>query len=99
MIFSKKEPQTFSLRKSKAIFSEGVVRYRKTRKRLSDEEIRTFEKVLDSLENALHQKDQEKASLYAHEVKEFLKDHARKTGFDHVKEFVIALVLAIIVAA
>ncbi len=89
----------YSLRKCRNIFKDAVIRYKKLSKRLPNELMTNFERSLDGLDLALTNKDVEQARLYSFEVQQFLQDHGKKTLFEHIREFVIAIILALIIAA
>ncbi len=91
--------KAYSLRKCRHIFKDGVIRYKKLSRRLSDELLANLERSLDGLDLALANKDAEQAQAYAAEVQQFLEDHGKKTAFEHLREFTVAIILALIIAA
>ena len=89
----------FSLRKCRHILREGILRYKRLQKRLSPPLNQALEKELENLEVAIKAKDQTAATKEAKELLSFLKTVGKKSSFDHIKEFLIAIVFAVLVAA
>lgn len=89
----------YSLRKCQNLLKEALTRHKSLSHRLSDEQMARFEKMLLSLDKALAAKELESARLFAFQVEEFLQQYGRKTFLDHVKEFLVAVVFALIIAA
>lgn len=91
--------KTYSTRKCKRILKEGILRYKKLQQKLSKEKLSDLEKKLELLEQAIASKDAEKSTEIAKKLEEFLKSSGKKGKGEQVKEFVFAIVLAIVVAA
>lgn len=89
----------YSLRKCHNLYKDAVLRHKKLLYRLSNELMSTFEHSLEELDSALQAKDIEKARVQAHQLEQFLKDHGKKTFFEHAKELVVAILLALLIAA
>lgn len=68
-------------------------------RRLSPEMLASYEALLVKLDGAIEAKDIDNARLYTYEAQQFLTEHGRKTLFDHIKEFLFAIVFALVIAA
>jgi signal peptidase I len=90
--------KSYSLRKSRSIFKEGVGRFRKLQRRLSGSQMQELEDLLDALDKAIAEKDRATADSQAHLVKDFLRQFGKKSLIDHILEFSVALTLAVAVA-
>lgn len=88
----------YSLRKSRKILHEGFNALQRKQKRLSFSEKEHLKSELQQLESYIFQKDKFAASDQAKKVEEFLKKHLPKGFFDHVRDVVLALAFALVVA-
>lgn len=88
-----------SFRKCKKCLQEAIGRHKSLSKKLQPERLSTFETLIENLDTAIQAKDVTKAELYALEITSFLAEYGKKSLWDHCKEFVIAVVIALIVAA
>ncbi len=89
----------YSLSKCKKIYKEAVLRRNKLEKKLSDDLIGRFDHILDSLEQANRAKDIDACRLHAAQVEDFLQEHGKKTLFESIREFTIAILVALLIAA
>jgi len=89
----------YSLKKCRQVFKEAVMRHKKLMHRLSSDLLASFEHSLEELNKAIVAKDSDSARMHAFEVEQFLQAHGKKNLFDHSKEFVVAIILALIIAA
>lgn len=89
----------YSLRKCRKLLTEALLRHKKLAKRLSGELLAKFDRSLDALALAIQNKDIQNANLHAYDVEQFLHEHGRKTIFEHVREFCVAVTVALIIAA
>src|SRR5256885_1754180 len=88
----------YRLSKSRRILKHGYDIYKRKGGTLSEHERLSFEHDLEKLDQALLRKDRVEADRAAHGVENFLKVRFPKTPFDHAKEFIFAVVFAIVVA-
>ncbi|MCE5294478.1 MAG: signal peptidase I [Chlamydiales bacterium] len=91
--------KTYSLRKCRNVFKDAVIRHKALSKHLSSDLMSQFERQLDALDLAIQNKDTETANLKVFEVQQFLIEHGKKTTFEHIREFTVAIILALIIAA
>lgn len=91
--------KTYSLRKCRNVFKDAVIRHKALSKHLSSDLMNQFEHQLDALDLAIQNKDTETANLKVFEVQQFLIEHGKKTTFEHIREFTVAIILALIIAA
>lgn len=91
--------KTYSLRKCRNVFKDAVIRHKALSKHLSSDLMNQFERQLDALDLAIQNKDTETANLKVFEVQQFLIEHGKKTTFEHIREFTVAIILALIIAA
>ncbi|MCE5293174.1 MAG: S26 family signal peptidase, partial [Chlamydiales bacterium] len=92
-------PSTLSFRKCRQTFKDAVIRHKSLAKRLSSDLMTRFEEKLDALDLAIGQKNLELAQEKAQEVQDFLHEYGRKSYFEHIREFTVAIILALIIAA
>lgn len=91
--------KTYSLKKCHNVFKDAVLRHKALSRRLSSHLIHQYEQTLDALDLAIQNKDIDNARLKTLEVQEFLLEHGKKTAFEHIREFTVAVILALIIAA
>lgn len=97
MIFSK-QPQFYSLSKSRHIMHSSYAWYKKKGSKLNTELRTSFENDLQQLDQALLANDRQAANSVAHKLEEFCNAHFKKSIFDYTWELVVALVLALAIA-
>ena len=88
-----------SFRKCRHILREAILRYKKLQKNLSQTHLKELETTIEALDAAINQKDQNLASAKAEELLTFLKTTGKKSSLEHIKEFLFAICLAVVVAA
>lgn len=88
----------YSLRKSRRIMQSGYAWYKKKGKKLTLEQLSSFENDLAQLDQALLENNRENADFFARKVELFCETHFKKSIFDYIVELVIALVLALAIA-
>lgn len=91
--------KNLSLRKCRHVYKDAILRHKQLSKRLSSDLLGTFENSLDSLGSAIQNNDIENARLHAFEVQEFLLEHGKKSLFEQIREFSLAIIFALIIAA
>lgn len=87
-----------SLRKCRNCLQEAIGRHKKIIKRLPPDQVSTFEDLIEKLDSAIKAKDQPQAESYTLEITSFLHEYGKKSIWDHCKEFVVAVVIALAVA-
>ena len=90
--------KTYSIRKSRRILKQGAAIYHKKAHALTEVERHEFGDSLAALDKAILTKDRVKANEHAQKVHAIIKKHFPKTPLDHLKELVIALAFAIVIA-
>lgn len=88
----------FSLRKCRHVLRHCFHLFKRKRKKLSKEVREHIQATLETLQNAILEKNREKADLLAREVSALADVHLKKNFFDHVRELVIAVAFALTVA-
>lgn len=88
----------FILRKQKKIYRSVFKCYRAKRKHLSANHNRDILNLLLALKNAITARDVDSAKFNAYQLSAFSKNHFSKSLFDHIKEFIVAIGFALIVA-
>ncbi len=88
----------YSLRKSKQILKASYDGYKKKWKSFSQEELKSFEEDLQSLDLAILQQNREEADRLARKVEIFSKSHFKKSFGGFVFEIIVALILALCIA-
>lgn len=88
----------YSLKKSKHIFFQTLKLYNRKKKSLLDSSKESVRQNLESLQNSLIEKDKNKANASAKSCEKQLKTVLKKTQFDHIKDFIGALVFALVIA-
>ncbi len=89
---------TYSLKKSKHILRHAVHLFNRKKKTLSQDARHHLSSTLQVLQQALIDKDREKADLLAKEVLSLSGLHLKKTSFDHVRELIVAILFALSIA-
>jgi len=88
----------YSLRKSRHILRQIYHLFQKKKNSLSTETQALLKEALLDLQGAVMEKDKEKASEKAKHVQTLAGQHLKKSGFDHVREIVVGLGFALVVA-
>jgi len=88
----------YSLRKSRRVLRSNFKLFERKRHRLTETEQKQFETDLRALDQALLNKEKEKASQLAQQIEAFVKERLPKSLFDHGRELLYALAFAIVVA-
>jgi len=88
----------YSLRESKKIFLSVYHLYSKQKKRLTDQQNQKIYAKLKALEEALLEKNREKASEYADEIKLLPSAELKKTSFEKIRDILLALAFALGIA-
>ncbi len=91
--------KTLSIRKYKKLLSEAMSRFYAQRKRLSPEEVKLYSDQICKLDGAIQSNDLTGMQNEALKVSEFLSTKGKKSIFSHIKELVVALLFALVVAA
>lgn len=89
----------YSLRKCRKILDDAVIRYKTLSKRLSSELLAQLGTLIDNLDSSIQKKNVESARIDAYNVQQFLLEHGRKTLFEQIREFTLAILFALIIAA
>ena len=90
---------SFSFRKYKKLLSEAMSRFYALRKRFTPTEALFYGDQIRKFDGAIQSDDPIQVQNEAPKIAEFLATIGKKRFFDHVKELVVALVFALIVAA
>ena len=90
--------RTLPLRKSKRLLRQTYQLYRRKKKRLSREADAALVLAFQSLQQAIEEKNRERADVLAKELSHLAAVHLRKTFFDQIREFVVAIAFALCVA-
>src|SRR5689334_9757923 len=88
----------FSLRKSKHVLRHSYHLFRRKSKNLNMETKEHLRATLQALQEAILQKNREKADLFAKETLSLTALHLKKNAFDQFRELIIAVVFALTVA-
>jgi signal peptidase I len=88
----------YSFKKCRHILNQVNNWYQKKGDTLSPSLREELEKDLYHLDQALLEKDKDKANHFARKLEQFSKEHCKKSTFQFAKEMVIALVLALAIA-
>jgi signal peptidase I len=88
----------FSLRKSKHVLRQSYHLFKRKSKNLSAETKEHLRATLQALQEAILQKNREKADLLAKETLSLTALHLKKNAFDQFRELIIAVVFALTVA-
>lgn len=89
---------TFQLRRARRLLKSAAAIYHKKGQKLSEHQRSRFETLLHELDESLLQKDKIKAKKLSKDLETFLKANFKKSNLDHFKEFLFALVFAIVIA-
>lgn len=87
-----------SLRKSRRTLRQTYRLYKRKKKRLSKNVKESLVASLKALQQALEEKNRQKASALAKEVSRLASLHLHKNSFDHIREFIVAIVFALCLA-
>ena len=90
---------SYSLKKCRNAFKEAVIRYKSLSKRLPSDLLNRLEELLDKLDASIRAHDIDNARLYTFEVQQFLLEHGKKSLFEQLREFTVAILFALLVAA
>lgn len=88
----------YSLRKSKKILKDIYSYYKRKKKNIPSSEQSFFEKNLLSLQEAINNKDKEKATAIINILQVPSEKYLKKTLFDHVFDFSLAIIVALALA-
>ena len=88
----------YRLKKSLHIFRHILKLYRRKRKVLSESHRMEVVQTLTNLQEQILEKDRVQASEIAHEAEEFLTLHLKKSPLERVRDFIVGLGLALLVA-
>ena len=88
-----------SLRKIKKMFVHMLFLLHSMRKKQSKAELKLWKQDLCSLEDSLSAKDHKKASSIACKLDKKVKKDLRKTFFNQVSDFILAIIFALLVAS
>lgn len=89
---------SYSLSKSRQIFKTGYQWYKSKRQVLTPEELNLYEIQLNQLDQAIVNGNELEASDLAHSVENFYQARFKKSLFNYLKEFIVAIVVALLVA-
>ncbi len=92
----KKKP--LSLRKCKVCLDDALKQHKKLQKKLAPSLFSEYSDLTGQLNQALEQDNQPDAERVALELMLFLQTHNRKSIWDHSKEFIVAILIALLVA-
>ncbi|HSX04202.1 MAG TPA: S26 family signal peptidase [Rhabdochlamydiaceae bacterium] len=90
--------RTYFLRKSKKILFHTYELFKRKRKKLPAHEVNEMEQTLNALQLAIMEKNREKASEEAKKCERFCRTYLKKGPFENVRDLVLALAFALIVA-
>ncbi|WP_194847200.1 signal peptidase I [Candidatus Neptunochlamydia vexilliferae] len=88
----------YRLKKSLHLFLHALKLYRRKRKKLPEETRQEIVPVLNGLQDKLLEKDREGATSYAKKVEELCTLYLKKSPFEKVRDFIVGLVFALLVA-
>lgn len=88
----------YPLKKSKRVLRHVLHRFKRKRKHLSQETQQHIKETLEALQNAILEKNRERADLLAQEAMGLEAVHLRKNTVDHLREFLVAVLFALSVA-
>ncbi len=88
----------YTLKKSKALFFHCIRLYRKKKRRLSAETKATLKNHFSALQAALLKKERVVAAEAAQRLELVAKTALKKTLFDHVRDFIVAIGFALVAA-
>jgi signal peptidase I len=97
-MFQKNKDSFKSLKKCRHLLHEAIIRYKAISKRLLPEPRHAFEQNIEELSHAIENNNLEAAQTIAVRLSQFLHAGGKKSFFDHTKEFVIAIILALLIA-
>ncbi|MBA2728164.1 MAG: signal peptidase I [Parachlamydiaceae bacterium] len=90
--------KTSSLNHCRSILQTANQWYKTKRNRLSDDQVQSLEKQMLSLESAINANDTPEASRKADLLEAYSKENFKKSIFDYTKEFLIAILIALVLA-
>lgn len=90
--------KTYRLAKCKKILLNTYGVYKKKKFKLQPHEVDELEKNLKALEQAILQKNLNEATIYAVKCEESHNHVLKKSFFEHLKDFIFALIFALVVA-
>ncbi len=88
----------YSLRKSRHILNFVYLWYKKKKGQLPPQQLNMLENEMSALDEALHKKERESASLIAERLQSFADTNCKKSPFEYTKELVLALIFALVIA-
>ncbi len=89
---------TYSLTKSKKILFQAHTLFVQRKSTLSSALSEQLRSALVALQQAILEKDKKKACALAKQVEEFLKNHLSKSVFKRVRDFVVGITIALVIA-
>lgn len=97
-VFTLNARSHYSLRKSRQIMKSCYKWYQKKGKTLSSDKLNFLESHLQQLDQALIEKNREKASAVAKELEQFSHNHFSRSIWDYSLEMLFALLFALLIA-
>lgn len=88
----------YRIKKSLHVFRHVLKLYRRKRKRLNDGERQEIADTLNHLQEEILSHDREKADAYAKKAEKLCHSHLKKTPFERMRDFIVALACALLVA-
>lgn len=88
----------YSLRKSKNLLFHFANRFKRKKSDLNASQKDQLQGLLIELQNSILAKDREKADQLARKLEQLAKQNLRKNGFQQARDFILALLFALIVA-
>lgn len=88
----------YTLHKSKRILAHAWTHYRKSKDRLTQSQLQTFEQGIRDLKAAVEAKNRESADKIAKQLEIFIDDHFPKPWWKSIVEVVGALAFALVIA-
>lgn len=87
-----------SLHKSRTILQVAYSWYKKRNAQLAPQELASLEQQMLALESAIAAGNREAASPLAESLEQYTQAHCKKSLFDYLKEIIIAIVIALLLA-
>jgi len=88
----------YRLKKSLNIFRHVLKLYRRKRKHLVEIDRQEIAETLNHLQDEILRKDREQADEYAKQAESFCLSQLKKSPFERIRDFIVALVCALLVA-
>ena len=90
--------KTSSLNHCRSVLQAAYQWYKTKRNRLAPDQVQFLEKHMLSLESSINANDAVESSKKADQLEEYNKEYFKKSIFDYIKEFLIAITIALILA-